>query len=130
MNEANVEVVGRLFELYASGGIEAALEVMDEDIVIVIPADVSAEPDTYRGHEGARRYFAGFEGMLEDIRYEMFELLVEGDHVLARSRLAGRGVSSGLEVELQTVVVHTVEGGKITRIVPYTDLESARDALR
>jgi ketosteroid isomerase-like protein len=130
MNEANVEVVGRLFELYASGGIEAALEVMDEDIVIVIPADVSAEPDTYRGHEGARRYFAGFEGMLEDIRYEMFELLPEGDHVLARSRLAGRGVSSGLEVELQTVVVHTVEGGKITRIVPYTDLESARDALR
>jgi ketosteroid isomerase-like protein len=130
MNEGNVEVVGRLFELYASGGIEAALEVMDEDIVIVIPADVSAEPDTYRGHEGARRYFAGFEGMLEDIRYEMFELLPEGDHVLARSRLAGRGVSSGLEVELQTVVVHTVEGGKITRIVPYTDLESARDALR
>jgi ketosteroid isomerase-like protein len=130
MNEANVEVVGRLFELYASGGIEAALEVMDEDIVIVIPADVSAEPDTYRGHEGARRYFAGFEGMLEDIRYEMFELLPEGDHVLARSRLAGRGVSSGLEVELQTVVAHTVEGGKITRIVPYTDLESARDALR
>jgi ketosteroid isomerase-like protein len=130
MNEANVEVVGRLFELYASGGIEAALEVMDEDIVIVIPADVSAEPDTYRGHEGARRYFAGFEGMLEDIRYEVFELLPEGDHVLARSRLAGRGVSSGLEVELQTVVVHTVEGGKITRIVPYTDLESARDALR
>jgi ketosteroid isomerase-like protein len=104
--------------------------VMDEDIVIVIPADVSAEPDTYRGHEGARRYFAGFEGMLEDIRYEMFELLPEGDHVLARSRLAGRGVSSGLEVELQTVVAHTVEGGKITRIVPYTDLESARDALR
>jgi ketosteroid isomerase-like protein len=130
MNEGNVEVVGRLFELYASGGIEAALEVMDEDIVIVIPADVSAEPDTYRGHEGARRYFAGFEGMLEDIRYEMFELLPEGDHVLARSRLAGRGVSSGLEVELQTVVVHTVEGGKITRIVPYTDLESAQDALR
>jgi ketosteroid isomerase-like protein len=130
MNEANVQVVGRLFELYASGGIEAALEVMDEDIVIVIPADVSAEPDTYRGHEGARRYFAGFEGMLEDIRYEVFELLPEGDHVLARSRLAGRGVSSGLEVELQTVVVHAVEGGKITRIVPYTDLESARDALR
>jgi ketosteroid isomerase-like protein len=130
MSEDNVEVVRRLFELYASGGMEPTLEVMDEDIVIVIPADVSAEPDTYRGHEGARRYFAGFEGMLEDIRYEMFELLVEGDHVLARSRLAGRGVSSGLEVELQTVVVHTVEGGKITRIVPYTDLESARDALR
>jgi ketosteroid isomerase-like protein len=130
MSEADVEVVRRLFELYASGGLEAVLEVMDEDIEIVIPPDVSAEPDTYRGHEGARRYFAGFEGMLEDVRYEVFELIPEGDHVLARSRLAGRGVTSGLEVELQTVVVHAVKGGKITRIVPYPDLESAREGLR
>jgi ketosteroid isomerase-like protein len=129
MSESNVEVVRRLFEQYASGGVEAALEVMAEDIEIVIPPDVSAEPDTYRGHEGARRYFAGFEGMLEDVRYEMFELIPEGDYVLARARLAGRGVSSGLEVELQTGVVHKVEGGKITRIVPYPDLETAREAL-
>ena len=130
MSEGNVDVVRRLFEQYASGGVEGALEVMDEDIVIVIPPEVSAEPDTYRGHEGARRYFAGFEGMLEDVRYEAFELIPEGRHVLARARLAGRGVSSGLEVELQTGVVHKVEGGKITRVVPYPDIESARAALR
>jgi ketosteroid isomerase-like protein len=103
---------------------------MDEDILIVIPPDVSAEPDTYRGHDGARRYFAGFEGMLEDVRYEAFEFIPEGQHVLAVSRLAGRGVSSGLEVELQTVVVHLVEDGKVTRVVPYPDLESAMEALR
>ena len=130
MSEGNVEVVRRLFDQYASGGVEAALEVMDEDIEIVIPPEVSAEPDTYRGHEGACRYLAGFEGMLEDVRDEMFELIPEGGYVLARARLAGRGVSSGLEVELQTSVVHKVEGGKITRIVPYPDLESAREALR
>jgi ketosteroid isomerase-like protein len=129
MSERNVEAVRQLFELYASGGLEAVLEVMDEDIEIVIPPDVSAEPDTYRGHEGARRYFAGFEGMLEDVRYEAFELIPEGDHVLARARLAGRGVSSGLEVELKTFVVHTVVDGKVTRIVPYADLESARESL-
>ncbi len=130
MSDRNVEVVRQLFELYASGGLEAVLEVMDENIEIVIPPDVSAEPDTYRGHEGARRYFAGFDGMLEDVRYEAFELIPEGDHVLARARLAGRGVSSGLEVELGTFVVHTVVDGKVTRIVPFADLESARQSLR
>jgi ketosteroid isomerase-like protein len=129
VGSANVEVVRRLFELYASGGVEAALQVMDEQLVIVIPPELSAEPDTYEGHEGARRYFAGFAGMLEDIRYEALELTPEGDHVLAHARLAGRGVSSGLEVELETVVVHTVAGGKITRIVPYADLESARRSI-
>jgi uncharacterized protein len=130
MSDSNVEVVRRLFELYASGGIEAALEVMDEEVVIVIPPEMSAEPDTYNGLDGARRYFAGFEGMIEDVRYEALELIPEGEHVLARARLAGRGVSSGLEVGLESIVVHTVVGGKITRIVPYVDLESARESLR
>jgi ketosteroid isomerase-like protein len=129
MSESNVEVVRRLFELYASGGIEAALEVMDEDLVIVIPPDVSAEPDEYHGHEGARRYFAGFDGMLEDIRYEAFELIPLGEHVLARSQLGGRGASSGVEVSLDTFVVHTVAGGKVTRVVPYGDMESARQSV-
>jgi ketosteroid isomerase-like protein len=129
MSEGNVEVVERLFDLYASDGVEAVLEVMDDDIVIVVPPEMSAEPDTYRGHDGVRRYFAGFDGMLEDVRYEASELIREGEHVLAVARLGGRGVSSGLEVELSTVVVHTVAGGKITRIEPFTDLESARQAL-
>jgi ketosteroid isomerase-like protein len=129
VSEGNVEVVRRLFELYGSGGMEAALEVMAEEVVIVIPPEMSAEPDSYHGHQGARRYFAGFEGMLEDVRYEALELISEGEFVLARARLGGRGVSSGLEVDLESIVVHTLEGGKVTRIEPYTDLESAREAL-
>ena len=129
MSEQNVEVVRRLFELYGSGGMEAALEVLDEEIEIVIPPDMSAEPDSYYGHDGARRYFAGFEGMIEEVRYEALELILEGEHVLVRARLGGRGASSGLQVDLESVVVHTVEGGKVMRIVPYTDLESARAAL-
>ena len=102
---------------------------MDEQLVIVIPPELSAEPDTYHGHEGALRYFEGFDGMLEGIRYEALELLPEGEHVLTRIRLAGRGVSSGLEVDLEAVVVHTVAGGKVTRIEPFVDLESARQSL-
>jgi ketosteroid isomerase-like protein len=129
MSEPKVEVVRRLFDLYASRGMEAALEVMDEEIEIVIPPELSAEPDSYHGHAGARRYFAGFEGMLEDVRYEALELIPEGEFVLARARLSGRGVSSGLEVDLESVVVHTVADGKVTRIEPYRDLESARLAL-
>jgi ketosteroid isomerase-like protein len=130
VSDSNVEVVRRLFELYSSGGMEAALEVLDEQLVIVIPPEMSAEPDTYHGHDGALRYFDGFDGMLEDVRYEAFELIPEGKHVLVRARLAGRGVSSGLEVDLESIVVHTVQGGKVTRIEPFTDLESAMESLR
>jgi ketosteroid isomerase-like protein len=130
VSEANVEVVRRLFDLYAEGGIEAVLEVFDEDVVIEIPPDMSAEPDTYRGHDGLRRYFHGFDGMLDDVRYEALELMSEGDLVLAHIRMAGRGVSSGLDVGLESVVLHELVGGKVVRMRPYPDLESARAAAR
>jgi ketosteroid isomerase-like protein len=68
--------------------------------------------------------------MLEGIRYEALELFPEGEHVLTKIRLGGRGVSSGLEVDLEAFVVHTVAAGKVTRIVPYADLETARQSLR
>jgi ketosteroid isomerase-like protein len=129
VSEPNVEVVRRMFERYASGGVEAALELLDEELVIEIPPELSAEPDVYHGHEGALRYFAGFDGMLEEIRYEALELIPAGDQVLASIRLSGRGVSSGVDVELEAVVLHTLAGGKVTRLRPYPDLESARRAL-
>jgi ketosteroid isomerase-like protein len=127
--EPNLAAVRRLFELYAEGGVEAALEVVGEDLVVEIPPELSAEPDVYRGHKGARRYFAGFEGMIEDVRYEPLELISVGERVLARVRLGGRGASSGLEVDLEAVVMHTVAGGKIVHMRPYPDLDAARDAL-
>ena len=126
MSESNLEVVRCLFDQYAEGGVEAILDGADENIVIEIPSDLSAEPDTYHGHDGVRRYFAGFEGMIDDVRYEAFELSAEGDFVLAHSRMSGRGMSSGLEVNLEVYVLHELAGGKIVRIRPYADLESAK----
>jgi ketosteroid isomerase-like protein len=129
MADSNVEVVRLLFERFAEGGIEPALEGLSEELVIEIPPEMSAEPDTYRGHQGARRYFDGFDGMIEDLRYEALELIPLGDDVLAHVRLSGRGASSGLDVALEPYVVHELADGKIVRIRPYPDLDSARAAL-
>ncbi len=129
VTESNLEIVRRLFDLYAGAGIEPVLEVFDEDVVIEIPADMSAEPDTYHGHDGVRRYFAGFDGMIEDVRYEATELIAAGDRVLALAHMSGRGVSSGVDVGLDAFVVHELADGKVVRVRPYPDLESARAAL-
>jgi ketosteroid isomerase-like protein len=125
---SNLEVVRRLFDRFAEDGIEPALDGMDEEVVIEIPPDLSAEPDTYRGHEGARRYFAGFDGMLEDVGYEAIELIPAGERVIAHIRLSGRGVTSGLDVDLEAFVVHELAGGKVTRMRPYSDLDAAKAA--
>jgi ketosteroid isomerase-like protein len=128
MSESNVELVRSLFERFAEGGIEAIVDLFHEELVIEIPADMSAEPDTYEGRDGARRYFAGFEGMLEDVRYEVSEIVPIGDRVLSYSRLSGRGATSGLDVALDAFVVHEFEDGLIKRMRPYADEGSARAA--
>jgi ketosteroid isomerase-like protein len=130
VSDSNVEVVQRLFDLFAEANeIEPALEVMHPDVVIDIPPDMSAEPDTYHGHDGVRRYFAGFEGMLDEVRYEPIEIIPVGDAVIAGARMSGRGASSGLDVGLDSYVVHEFAEGKIVRMTPYPDLDSARAAL-
>ena len=128
--QSNVETVRRLFERFAEGGIEAALHGMDEELVIEIPPELSAEPDDYHGHEGARRYFAGFDGMLEDVGYEAIELIPAGESVIAHIRLSGRGATSGLDVDLEAYVLHELRGGKVTLMRPYPDLGSARAAVQ
>ena len=126
--QSNLEVVRKLFERFAEEGAEGTLEGIDEEVLIEIPPDMSAEPDTYHGHDGVRRYFAGWEGMIEDLRYEPVELHAIGDRVIAHARMSGRGESSGLDVELEAFVVHELSGGKVTRMRPYPDMDSARAA--
>jgi ketosteroid isomerase-like protein len=129
MTNSNIEVVQRLFDRFAEGGIESALDGLSKDVVIEIPPDMSAEPDEYHGHDGARRYFNGFDGMIEELRYEALELIPVGERVLARVRLSGRGVSSGVDVALEPYVMHELADGRIIRIRPYPDREAAERAI-
>ena len=49
--------------------------------------------------------------------------------MVAHSRMSGRGVTSGLEVNLEVYVLHELAGGKIVRIRPYADLDDAQAAV-
>jgi len=128
MDGSNVERVRMIFDRFAEGGIEGSMEFLDDDVLIEIPPELSAEPDEYRGHDGVRRYFAGFDGMIEELRYEPIELIAAGDDVIAHVRLSGRGVSSGVDVDLETFVLHRLEGGRVVRMRPYSSLEDAKRA--
>jgi ketosteroid isomerase-like protein len=129
MAESSLEVVRRMFERFEQGGLEAALEFLSEDFVAVIPPSMSAEPDVYEGHEGVRRYFGLFDGLIADVRYEALELEPAGDRVIARIRLSGRGATSGIAVEQAAAAIHWVDQGKVTRIEPHETVEDARAAL-
>jgi ketosteroid isomerase-like protein len=131
MSQSPPAVVRALFERVNAGDIDGTIELLAPDAVFVVPPEASAEPDTYRGHDGARRYFSGFDGVLDDVRFELLELeQVADDTVLAATRLRGRGTTTGIPVAQEVFVLLTVRDGLVTWIRPYAERESALKAIR
>ena len=130
MSQSNLDLVRELMERFNGDDRYAVLELLSEDFVAEVPPSLSAEPDVYRGHEGARRYLQGFDGLMEDVRFEVLELHEEGEQVIVELLLKGRGVASGIEVAQRAAVINWVEGGKVTRMQPFPDLDAARERLR
>ena len=130
MSESSVETVRLLFERFDPAALESALELISEDFVVEVPGSMSAEPDVYKGHDGARRYFAGFDGLIEDVNFEAIEFVEQGDAVIVWLRLTGRGAASGIEVKQHAAVVTWVRDGRVTAMQPYPDMEAARESLR
>ena len=126
----DVDIVRELFRRFGDEGLGSAIELISEDAVFEVPGTMSAEPDVYQGHDGARRYFAGFEGLIDDLRFEPLEAEESGGVVTMWMRFTGRGATSGIEVEQHAAVNVWVSDGKVVRMHPHPDMETAREALR
>ena len=128
MSRQDLEVVRSMLATLNESGVEAALDQIHPDFEGVTPPELSPEPDTYRGHEGIRRYFAGFEGVMDEVRWEADELMeAPDDRVVAGIRLVTRSVATELELELAVWQLCTVRDGKVLRIEGFAKRE---DALR
>lgn len=108
---------------------EAFLEYVSADFEGVVSPALSAEPDSYLGHAGVRRYFELFDDVVDDLRFEGGDLKQVGDWVLADVQITGSGRSSGAPVEMTVVLAVLVEDGRIIRMLGEPDHEAARSAI-
>jgi ketosteroid isomerase-like protein len=122
------DVMREIEAAYERGGVEAIIDYFHPDFEGSVPPELGLEPDTYRGREGVRRWFAGFEGSLEDVRMIFSEPIEAGDRLVVPIRLRARGVDSGIEVEQRAVQVWSFRDGKVAFLDGYADLESAMEA--
>jgi ketosteroid isomerase-like protein len=128
VSQQDLELVRSMLETLNESGVEAALDQIHPDFEGITPPELSPEPDTYRGHEGIRRYFAGFDGVMDEVRWEADELMeAPDDRVVAGIRLVTRSVATGLELELPVWQLCTLRDGKVLRIEGFAKRE---DALR
>ncbi len=116
MSQETVELVRTAMESFNLEGVDAIADQIDPDFETTTPASLSVEPDTYRGPEGVRRWFDAWGGTMDEVRFDVDELLDAGDQVVAVSRLVARSHTTGLELEQAVALVWTLRDGRAVRL--------------
>jgi ketosteroid isomerase-like protein len=126
-NEELVELLRRNADALNNGDFDAAIEMAHPDIVFVRPG---ALPEL-RGTEAVRAWMEPDAFESQHVELHTFE--VERNRVLTRQRTTARGAGSGIEMELDSLVVWTFDDrGKATRVevFPIDEEDAARRALQ
>ena len=126
MAESNAELMRRGLEGMEADGWEAMLGLVDDDFEMTTPSGLAAEPDTYRGHEGIRRYWESFYEVMEEIHVEAKgEFREVEDWVVAPFSLRATGRTTGIESAIEGVMAWRWRDGKAVRALLFPTLEEA-----
>jgi ketosteroid isomerase-like protein len=127
MAEDNTELFRRGAEIFSRGDVEAALELVDEEVEFY--ALRSATEGVYRGHDGIRAFLADtresfdvFNGTYDDVRD------LGGGRVVALGSIRIRGRESGVDTEVPSAIVATFQDGRMTAFRDYGDRDAALSA--
>jgi ketosteroid isomerase-like protein len=126
MSHAAMELARTAFDGYRRDGVEGLLPYVHADFEATVPPALSAEPDTYTGHDGIRRYFALWEEQMDELVFAV-EGVVDTpvDEVVVELLITGRGRGSGVPAELRAFIRVGFRDGLIDRMSPYATLEEA-----
>jgi ketosteroid isomerase-like protein len=130
MSDQDLELVRQGFAALDEGGAEALMPLINSDFEFTTPAGLAAEPDTYKGEDGLRRYFDSFYEAMEEIGFEPG--LIEdlgGGRVLTECTLRARGRTTGIETEQRVYLVWGIRDGKASRMWVFATEEEARAAM-
>ncbi len=128
MSAENVDLVKAGLDAFNDGGVDGILPFIHPELEATTPPELASEPDTYRGHEGVRRYFASFDEVMDDIRWEAHAFHEAGAKVIVEFTLHARGKSTGLEFGQDAVMLWSLSGGQAIGLELYPTLEEARAA--
>jgi len=136
VSEENVELVRRLYAELASEGSarefeerftdEALSRFLDPGIEWVPVADSVLAVDSYRGFEGARRFWGEFLSAWESYRVEPLRFDDAGDQVAVVVHIVGR--THELEVDETRSSLLTVRDGRVVRVQLFADPDGALNA--
>jgi ketosteroid isomerase-like protein len=119
-------IVREMLDALNEEGTEAALAWFAEDFHGVVPPELSAEPDSYDGHDGVRRYFDSFHEIVDDLCFDAEELVEVGPGaVAARGLITGQGRESGIPIEMRVPMLMRLRRAKLVEMAAYRDWDDA-----
>jgi ketosteroid isomerase-like protein len=125
MSRENVEIVRRMFELYAQGGFAAAASVNHSDFEMSFMPHHPLGGRTYRAGEAGEAMLEFVESF-EDFRAEAEEFIDAGDRVVVAIREHGRA-RGNVALEQVFGILFTLRDGKVARMEWF---DSPGDALK
>src|SRR2546430_4472493 len=98
MSAADVETLRHGYEAFRTGGVDAVLQFADPDVELT-PIQEAPGSQTYRGHEGFRRYVESIADAFGEFRWDPVEMVDLGPDVMVETRFRAEGRASGIPVE-------------------------------
>ena len=129
MSQENVEIVRRAYEALGRRDLHAFLELMHPSVKATSRI-LEVEGAVYEGREGMRRLVEGIWSVFPDWQSEVMEAReVDDEVVLAAIRNVGRGVGSGVEVDMTAWQAVRFQDGQAIWIHPYATEAEALEAV-
>ena len=129
MSQENVERIRRGYEAFAHGDIEGVLVLLAEDVDWYPAIAPILGVETLRGRQAVRQFLTRdlSEGF-DQFRAEPLSVEGFGDYVLVIVRYAGRGESSGIEMDQKFATLYELRDGKTVSMRDYPTRADALEA--
>jgi len=125
MSQQDIDTLRQLMEAFSGRDMERILSLTDPEFEAVVPAQLSAEPDTYRGHEGIRRYFESFYEVMDEIEFEAERFWDAGDAVVVAVNMRAKGKRTAIPVVQSFTQLWRMRGARALHVQTYVSREEA-----
>jgi ketosteroid isomerase-like protein len=128
MSQENPEIVRRIYEQLNRGDVEGVLGLCDDDFLLDMSGRVF-NPDTYRGHDGIRRFYEGVREVWKTYRWDVEDTRVAGDSVVAMLHCHAQGREGGPPVDWRVAWVWKFGVGRPVSARFHRDRSQALEAV-
>ncbi len=128
MATESLEIVQTAFDAFNRDGVQGILPFIHQEFEATTPPSLASEPDTYRGHDGVRRWFDSFYEVMDGIRWDSHDFQPVGDRVVIDFTLRARGKTTGLDFGQDAAMVWSFRDGKVIRIELFESMDEAMEA--